>query len=120
MGGGMGDRGWELVFGRGKAAERHFHIGRPFRHARQLKGFSLLTKDFFSFTRRITNVFRSSTGHSSSSPFSIRGGGWPLGTGAFRRVCNGLWINGYGQVLAMISGLAWPAGNFRGVGGGLV
>ena len=109
MGGGMGDRGCELVFGRGKAAERHFHIGRPFRHARQLKGFSLLTKDFFSFTRRITNVFRSSTGHSSSSPYSIRGRrmaswNWVIPAGLQRSLDQWIWAGVGDYIRASLSG----------------
>ncbi|MCX6879145.1 MAG: response regulator transcription factor, partial [Verrucomicrobia bacterium] len=43
----------------------------PGRHARQVKGLFPLTTGFFGFTRRRTNVFRSSTSHSISSPFSI-------------------------------------------------
>ncbi|MCX6878044.1 MAG: carbohydrate porin, partial [Verrucomicrobia bacterium] len=43
----------------------------PGGHARQVKGLFPLTTGFFGFTRRRTNVFRSSTSHSISSPFSI-------------------------------------------------
>ncbi len=46
-------------------------LARPNAHARQVKGVCPLTTGFFGLMRRSTNVFRSSTSHSISSPFSI-------------------------------------------------
>lgn len=52
----------------GASVAKHSH---PSVCARQVKSVVLLTTGIFGLMRRSTNVFRSSSSHSSTSPFSI-------------------------------------------------